>query len=159
MQDLYLESKVLTAPPHRLHLMLIDGALQHGRTAEKAMRMGDFTAATAPLMKVIDIIGELLVGVRGQKTDVNLKIAEFYLFLFRRSAEAKVNDDVEKLSETLELLEYERQTWQLLCEKLASDSAGAPLSNANAPRSLPLQTSPTFGAISPIAAPGFSHEA
>ena len=109
---------MLTAPPHRLHLMLIEGAIRFGRQAEAALRRGDHAAASAPLMRVIDIVGEMLAGVREAKTELNKKIADFYLYLFRIVAEAKVNDDVEKLAEALRLLEFERQTWQLVCEKL-----------------------------------------
>ena len=37
----YLESKVLTAPPHRLHLMLIEGAIRFGRQADEALQRGE----------------------------------------------------------------------------------------------------------------------
>ena len=119
----YLASKVLTAPPHRLHLMLIEGAIRFGREAEAAMRRGDLLAADRPLMRLIDVVSEMLVGVREMKTELNQKIAEFYLYLFRIVGEAKVNDDLAKLAEALELLEFERQTWQLVCDKLGSEPA------------------------------------
>jgi flagellar protein FliS len=122
-QDRYLESKVLTAPSHQLQLMLIEGAIRFGRQAESALRRGDRSAASAPLLRVIDIAGEMLAGVRESKSELNRKIAGFYLYLFRIVSEAKVNDDAEKLSQALGLLEYERQTWQLVCEKLGSAAA------------------------------------
>jgi flagellar protein FliS len=112
-----------TAPSHRLHLMLIEGSIRHGRQAEQALRRGDLAAAGEPLMRTIEIVGELLAGVRGQATDVNKKIADLYWFLFRTVSEAKINDDADKLSEALELLEFERETWQLVSEKLASQAA------------------------------------
>src|SRR3990172_1477419 len=109
----YLESKVLTASSQHLHLMLLEGAIRHGREAEVALRRGDVLAADVPCMQMIDIISELLVGVRQAKTELNRKIAELYLYLFRLVGEAKVNDDPEKLSEALTLLSFERQTWQM----------------------------------------------
>jgi flagellar secretion chaperone FliS len=120
----YLEARVLTAPPHRLHLMLIEGALRYGRQAEQAMLRGDMTTADAPLMRVIDVVGEMLAGVRATKSNLNVQIANFYLYLFRILGQAKVNDDVAKLTEALGLLEFERQTWQLVCDKLGSEPAG-----------------------------------
>jgi len=143
-QDRYLESKVLTAPSHQLQLMLIEGAIRYGRQAEAAMRRGDRAASSAPLMRVIDIVGEILAGVREANTQLNQKIANFYLFLFRIVSEAKVNDSVEKLSEALTLLEFERETWQLVCEKLGT-AAG---------KTAPLQPMPSASA-----APAFSLEA
>jgi flagellar protein FliS len=118
----YLESKVLTAPPHRLHLLLIEGALRFGRQAEESLRRGDAAAAAAPLLRVIDIVGELLAGVRQRQSDINQQLTELYWFLFRRVSEAKIHSEAGKLAEALRLLEYERQTWAAVCEKFAADT-------------------------------------
>ena len=138
----YLESKVLTAPSHRLHLMLIEGAIRYGKQAETALRRGDAVAANAPTMRLIDIIGEMLVGVRQNKSELNQKIAELYVYLFRLAGEAKVNDDPAKISEVLKLLEFERQTWQLVCDKLGNDLPAA-ASPTRSPIAAPIQTSGT----------------
>ena len=122
----YLEAKVLTAPPQQLHLMLIDGAIRFGRQAQDALQRGDQLAAATPLLRMIDIVGELLAAVRENKSDLNRKIADLYSFLFRRVSEAKINSDGVALRESIELLEFERQTWQLVCDKLSSGSAKAP---------------------------------
>jgi flagellar secretion chaperone FliS len=121
----YLESKVLTAPPYRLHLMLIEGAIRFGRQAEEALRQGNEVAAAGPLLRVLDIVGEMLVGVRENKSELTRKIADLYLFIFRQVSAAKINSNVAALGEALRLLEFERQTWQQLCEKLGSDLAPA----------------------------------
>jgi flagellar protein FliS len=121
----YLESKVLTAPPQRLHLMLIEGAQRFGRQAEEALRRGDAEAAAAPMLRVLDIVGELLAVVRAKKSELNSRIADFYWFLFRRVSLAKIHGDAAMLSEVLRLLDYERQTWQLVCDKLEAASAPA----------------------------------
>ena len=42
------------------------------------------TAASAPLLRVIDIIGELLAGVRHRKRELNQKIAHVYCFFSPR---------------------------------------------------------------------------
>jgi flagellar protein FliS len=122
-RETYLESRALTAPPYRLHLMLIEGAIRFGRQAGDALRRGDELAAAAPLMRLVDIVGELLVGVRGQQTDLNRQIAGVYLYLFRAVSIAKINSDPAKLAEALELLEFERQTWQMLCDKLGGEKS------------------------------------
>jgi flagellar protein FliS len=118
----YLESKVLTATPQRLHLLLIEGAIRFARQAEDALRRGDEVAAAMPLVRVLDILGEMLACVRENKSELTLKIAELYLFLFRQVSKAKINADAAPLADALRLLEFERQTWQQLCEKLGSDS-------------------------------------
>jgi flagellar protein FliS len=127
-QSPYLESKVLTAPPHRLHLMLIEGAIRFGRQADEALRRGDHVAAATPLLRILDIVGEMLAGVRGQNADVNKRLTDLYWFLFRLASEAKIHSDAERLAALMRLLEYERQTWQMLCDKFAgmSQPAAAP---------------------------------
>jgi flagellar protein FliS len=132
--SVYLESKVLTAPPQRLHLMLIEGAIRFGRQADEALRRGDEVAAAGPLLRVLDIVGEMLVGVRENKTELTRKIADLYLFVFRRVSQAKINDDAAALGEALNLLEFERQTWQMLCDKLGGD-ADAPQAATSKPQS------------------------
>jgi flagellar protein FliS len=114
----YLESKVLTAPSYRLHLMLIDGAIRFGRQASEALRRGEPLAAATPLLRVIDIVGEMLAGVRNQDAELNKQLTDLYWFLFRLASEAKIHSDAEKLAVLLRLLEYERQSWQMLCDKL-----------------------------------------
>jgi flagellar secretion chaperone FliS len=122
----YLESKVLTAPPQRLHLLLIEGAIRFGRQGEESLRRGDRVGAAPSLLRTIDIVGELLAAVRANKSDLNKKIADQYWFMLRRVSEAKINADADALAEALRLLEFERQTWQMLCDKLAGDPASAP---------------------------------
>jgi flagellar protein FliS len=119
----YLESKILTAPPHRLHLMLIDGAIRCGRQAEEAFRAGDAETAAGPLMRALEIVGEMLVGVRHGSSELNTRMAQFYWFLFCRLSEAKIHSDGRPLAEALRLLEYERTTWQLVCDKAGQTPA------------------------------------
>ena len=121
----YLESKVLTAPPQRLHLMLIEGAIRFGRQAEQELLAGSHANAAEPLMRVLDIVGELLAGVRQTKSDINDKLATVYWFIFRRVSEATMYADTTALTEVLRLLEFERETWQKVCEKLGANS-GSP---------------------------------
>jgi flagellar protein FliS len=118
----YLESKVLTAPPHRLHLMLIEGAIRFGRLAEKELAAGNRAAAAAPLLRLLDIVGEMLAGVRGNNSELNDKLAAVYWYIFRRSSEATMESNAAALAEVLKLLEFERETWLKVCEKLGSSS-------------------------------------
>jgi flagellar secretion chaperone FliS len=117
----YLESKVLTAPPQRLHLMLIEGAIRFGRQAEQELRTGGQPAAGPTLLRMLDIVGELLVGVRQTKSDINEKLAAVYWFVFRRVSEATMNGDNTALADVMRILEFERETWQKVCEKLSAD--------------------------------------
>jgi flagellar protein FliS len=158
----YFESKVLTAPPQRLHLMLIEGAIRFGRDAELAMQRNDSLAASTPLMRMLDILGDLLAGIRERKTELNEKIAGFYTYLFRIVAQAKVNDDVSKLSEALKLLEFECETWQLVCAKIGNGPAPEILSPSAAGSAITQQRPnifPSLGNSLPATSAGISLEA
>jgi flagellar protein FliS len=133
-RDNYFEQRVLTASPHRLHLLLIEGAIRLGKRAEQSLQQGDTAEASAPLARVLEIIGEMLAGVRRIKSELNEQIEGLYLYLFRRVAEAKINDDITKLAEAIRLLEFERETWQLACDQAPSQSPeGAPQSPVSKP--------------------------
>jgi flagellar protein FliS len=133
----YLESKVLTAPSYRLHLMLIEGAIRFGRQAAEALQRGDQAAVATPMLRVVDIVGEMLAGVRGSASNVNKRLTELYWFLFRMASEAKINSDAEKLSALIRLLEYERQTWQMLCDKMGGETKSGVSHAGNRAPSLP----------------------
>lgn len=148
----YLESKILTASPASLHLMLIEGAIRFSRQALEAFQRDDASAASAPLLRVIDILGELLAGVREKKSELNAKVADLYWYLFRQISQAKIDGDAAILSAAMELLEYERQTWQLVCDKLNADSSAPPAGFAP-------QTHSYGASRAPASKAGFSLEA
>ncbi len=121
----YLEAKVLTAPPQKLHLMLIDAAVNHAQQAselwDQPTRLADRDAA---LHRTITISGELLAGVRGCKLEFAEQLIAVYNFIFRRVTEAKIHEDVTRLKEALRILRIEQQTWNEVCARDAADTAG-----------------------------------
>jgi flagellar secretion chaperone FliS len=94
-------------------------------------------------------LGEMLASVRATKSELNTQLADLYWFLFRRTTDAKINGDAAALAEVLRLLEFERQTWQLACDKFNGGSGVAP----PAPRSAYVSTR------GPTSNSGFSFQA
>ena len=121
----YLETKVTTASPAQLHLMLIEGAMRFGREAEKAMRRDDQAAAAPYAMRTLEIVEELIAGVRHSQDDINVKMARLYEFVFSRCTSAYVNSDCNMMDEALTVLEYQRDTWRMACEKVVTEGAQA----------------------------------
>jgi flagellar secretion chaperone FliS len=125
--DQYLEGKILTASQPRLHLALLEGALRHCRTARQAAvneNWGDFAAALA---KAMDLVEELVNSVCRQKTEISAKLEEQYAFIFRELAACRFSMDLEKLESCAKLLDFERETWKLACEKLEEQSVARPV--------------------------------
>ncbi len=136
MKPDYLESKVNTASSTQLHLMLIEGAVRFARQAEQAMLRNEEGKANAALTKVIDIVAEMLAGVRHADTEINRRLEELYQFTFATAVSAYVNFDSGKLADVLRVLEFERETWRMACEKTvqADTPKGAPIPAAHLPR-------------------------
>lgn len=117
----YLEQRVKTASSAQLHLMLIDGAMKFARQADMAYEANDEVAASQPLLRAMDIVSELLAGVKHSTDEINTKLGDLYRFIFTRMTMAYVNTDRAMLAEAMNVLEVNRETWRLACEKLATD--------------------------------------
>ena len=57
---------------------------------------------------------------RQQGGDLAEKVSAIYNFIFQRLVQAGTRHSEKCLGDAIRLLEIERGTWQLLCEKLAS---------------------------------------
>lgn len=121
----YLEAKVQTANAAQLHLMLLDGALRFGREAEKGVLRGEELGYHTPLLRTMDIVEELLVGVRHSTDELNEKLAGLYTFVYARLTSVYVNGDKQMMAEALRVLEFQRETWRQAVEKLASEKPAA----------------------------------
>ena len=51
------------------------------------------------------------------------RMTQIYTFIYRRLVDASINRDVAAADEGLRLLEYQRDTWAMLIEKIAEDRA------------------------------------
>lgn len=129
----YLESKVLTASGPRLHLMLVERALRCTTQAQESLATHDAAAASQTLQRTIDIVAELLAGVRHAATPINKQLTAVYQFLLRTVAQAYFDHDSQKVTEAQRVLEAERTTWQQVCEKLAAGGASGPVAAHLAP--------------------------
>lgn len=118
----YLEARIQTANSAQLHLMLLDGALRFGREAEKGVLRGEELSYQAPLLRTMDIVEELLAGVRHSTDELNEKLANLYTFVYARLMSVYVNSDKTMMAEALRVLEFQRETWKQAVEKLAAEA-------------------------------------
>ncbi len=107
----YANSKVATATPAELTLMLYEGAIKFCNIALEAIRQNQIEKAHNNIIKVEKIILEF------QSTlNHNYPVAEdfdaVYSYLMRRLAEANVKKDSEILEEVLGHLRTMRDTWK-----------------------------------------------
>lgn len=118
----YLKTKIMTASPEELRLMLYDGALKFCRQAKLAMEQSDFETSYNNLIRAQKIVLELSTSLK-HDVDPQLceKLAALYTYIYRKLVDANMNRTVAEIDEALKLLDYERQTWQMLMQKLAQE--------------------------------------
>lgn len=121
----YMRTKILTASPEELRLMLYEGAIRFCRQARQSMAAKDREAAYNSLMRAQKIVLELSTSLNHQ-VDPELcdKLSSLYTFIYRRLVDANVNQDTAAVDEALQLLDYEKQTWQMLMTRMAAESRG-----------------------------------
>jgi flagellar protein FliS len=134
----YLRNRVLTATPEELRLMLLDGAIKFGRQGREGLARKDFEAVYTGLTACRDIVTELLTSVRPEPNpELATRVRSLYAFIYTLLVEGGLDKDVAKLDQAIELLEYERETWALLMQKVTEERGRA--ADSAQPASLSLQ--------------------
>jgi len=114
-QSTAVHGGVAGADPHRLVLMLMDGALERVAIARGCIERngkGDIARKAAALSQCVGIVGELrgTLNLRaGGELAQNLD--KLYDYMVRRLLLANVNNDVKILTEVSGLLDNVRSAW------------------------------------------------
>lgn len=122
----YLRTRVLTASPEELRLMLLDGALKFARQGREGLIAKNVESMYSGVSQCRNIVFELLTTVR-EDLDPELagNVKALYTFIYKTLVDASFERDLKKLDTSIELLEYERETWVLLMQKLAEERGEA----------------------------------
>ncbi|MFO0827665.1 MAG: flagellar export chaperone FliS [Phycisphaerales bacterium] len=116
----YLKTKVVTASPAELRLMLLDGAIRFAEQTKAGYERNDYERAYEGTTKCQAILTELLCALRPDRSpELCQQLSALYTFLYRSMVEASANKSAAKVEEVLKLLRYERETWVLLMQELA----------------------------------------
>ncbi|MEX0777795.1 MAG: flagellar export chaperone FliS [Phycisphaeraceae bacterium] len=115
----YLRTKILTASPEELRLMLYEGAIRFCRQALPALQSKNFEASYNALMRAQKIVLELSTSLNPDVApDLCERLGALYTYIYRKLVDANLERKPELVSEALRLLEYEKETWQMLMKKL-----------------------------------------
>ena len=104
-------TRILTASPAELTLMLYDGAIKFCNIAEGAIEHNDIQTAHDNIMKVQKII-DYLRKTLDMKYAVAQDFENIYVYLSRRLVEANVKKNKEILEEVNAHLHSVRDTWK-----------------------------------------------
>lgn len=103
---------VAAADPHRLIIMLMDGALERISTARGCIARGDKIEKARLLNRAVSIIGELRNSLDVQSGgQIAANLGELYDYMGRRLLKATSENRVEMLDEVSNLLHEIRGAW------------------------------------------------
>jgi flagellar protein FliS len=110
-QKLGIESEVSHASPHRLIQLLFEGALGRLAAAQGAMERGDIAIKGEMLGKAIGIIGGLRSSLDMESGELSERLDQLYEYINLRLLEASTQNDIEKVSEAIQLLKTIKSGW------------------------------------------------
>ena len=120
----YLETNILTATPHQLHLMVIDGAIRHATGAETALQSRDFGQGQTQLSRANQFVAELIGGLDStRQPQVVDRLKSVFVYVQRTLADAERKHDPQLVTDALAVLRLHRKTWVALGEQLAQEAA------------------------------------
>ena len=103
---------VAAADPHKLIVMLMDGAIERIRAAQSSIQRGDIAEKAQLIQRAVAIIGELHasldVSAGGQ---IAANLSALYDYMTRSLLKATVDNKTEMLEEVARLLHDLRSAW------------------------------------------------
>lgn len=131
----YLRTRVMTASPEELRLLLLEGALRFATQAREGLVNDDHEGAFSGFTQCRNIIMELINTIRPEHDpDLAERVRSLYMYLYAELVGASTDKDVPRLDKAIALLEYERETWVLLMGKLATERAAGTVSGHTEPK-------------------------
>ncbi|MBF0219291.1 MAG: flagellar export chaperone FliS [Gammaproteobacteria bacterium] len=112
-----VQGGVETANPHRLVLMLMQGAIDRLAMAKGAMKNRDISTKGQMISKVMTIIGGLRGSLdmdleAGRGGEISANLYSLYDYMERRLLDANVKNDVVLLDEVSELMVAIKSAWE-----------------------------------------------
>jgi flagellar protein FliS len=118
----YLRTKVMTASPEQLRLMLYDGAIKFCRQAHDAVGRHDLEGMYNALIRAQKIVMELNTSLdHDVDPDLCTRLGALYMYMYRRLVDANLERDNTPITEVIDLLEYERETWLMVMKKVQEE--------------------------------------
>ena len=114
-----LETSVISASPHKLIVMLYDGALAAIKSAASHMAAGNIAEKGAAISKALDIINNGLRASLDKKAggEIASNLDSLYVYMTERLLTANLQNKLSLLEEVQALLADLRDAWNQIGEK------------------------------------------
>jgi flagellar protein FliS len=141
----YFKTKVMTASPSELRNMLLDGAIRFAELAQCGVDKQDFEAVYTGITRCQAILMELINGLRPEHdADLCQRLSALYTYMYTRLIRASSEKNAAIIGEVIDLLRYERETWDMVQAKLSAENAAA-----SDMRDTPMAQPPVDAALQP----------
>jgi len=122
----YLETQVMTATPHQLHMMVLDGAIRFATQAEETLDQEDYETAHFALNRSREFVTELISGLDPERSaELVDRLKGLFLFVYKNLVEADMQRDISLVRDALKILKIHRESWLELGEKLKQEHISA----------------------------------
>jgi len=136
----YLRTKVLTASREELRLMLLDGAIKFASQGREGLASRNYEASYNGISQCRNIVLELLTTIKPEfDPELCERVKAIYTFLYSELVEASLQKSVEKIDGVIKILNYERETWAMLMDKVAAERSKPNQGDPTRPATLSLQ--------------------
>jgi len=99
----YLRTRVMTASPAQLRLMLFEGAIKFSRQAVDAVGKGEWEAMYNALVRAQKIVLELNSSLdHDQAPELCERLSALYTYLYRRLVDANMERDASPIHEVID---------------------------------------------------------
>ena len=111
----------MTARPEQLQIMLLDGVIRFALKGREAIAANDHEGVFNNLDRAQRICLQLGAGLNRESNPVIVdEMRAIYNFCYMRLVDASFQRNVHAIDEVVPVLRHQRETWQILADKVAS---------------------------------------
>ena len=123
----YFRQQVLTASPEKLRLLLLEGCVRFMREGREAMGGKNWEGVYTNFTSARDILLELMNTLRHEVApELCAQVSSVLTFVYNHLTEASFEKNVAKVDACIKIMDYERETWALLIDRVAEERAANP---------------------------------
>lgn len=124
-REAFLRQEIESASPAKLRFLLLQKAHGLSLVVQDLWKQGKHSEADQWVLRIQDIITELLSGVVDPTHELASITSDLYIFMSKLIAAVSIEHDVEALQNVSEILEIELETWAMFVRKESYEAHGS----------------------------------
>jgi len=118
----YFRTKVLTASPAELRMMLLEGSVRFMREGRTGLVERDYERVYEGFTQARAIVMELMNGLRDEIDPLLCeRLRGLYTYIYKLLVDASFEKSIPRADEAIELMDYEIETWALVLERIRAE--------------------------------------